>query len=32
MTKPIQIGETLVPEEFRIVKNQGVWPLKVEEQ
>lgn len=30
--KPIQIGDSLVPDEFRIVKNVGVWPLRVEEQ
>ncbi|CAF0722793.1 unnamed protein product, partial [Brachionus calyciflorus] len=27
----IQIPDTLIPDEFKIAKNQGVWPLKVEE-
>ncbi len=26
-----KVAESLIPEEFRVVKNVGVWPLKVEE-
>ena len=30
--KVIQIPDTLVPDEYKVVKNQGVWPLQYDEK
>ena len=27
----MQLDNTLIPDEYKIVKNQGVWPLQIEE-
>lgn len=28
----IEIPDTLIPEEYHVIKNQGVWPLKIEDK
>ena len=28
----VHLPDSIVPDEYRIVKNQGVWPLKIEEK
>jgi hypothetical protein len=30
--KPVQLPDTLVPDEYHIVKSRGVWPLKFNDE